>query len=1535
MKEPAGRPVTIASSKQPHTYQVPGDTLRPNPGKSPQKRGVKVQTTKQAKPATSHGFPPELVGPSPIVPIQVEGIYTKALLDTGAQVTLLYSDFYEKHLRHLPLQKLEELEIWGLGTQNFPYDGYLPIKLTFDPSVAGKAETFDTLAVVCPRPPGADRSSLIIGTNTDLVRRLLTPLAQVQSTPAVKVHPMLAQVYQNLVHEQKAPAEGVGKIWRLDKSEKILQPGEVVCLKASIKLTWRQPGPFIVLETDREKEDKELEIIPELLSTKALKRSGGKVSVSVRNTTTSPVKVPARVLLGQVNQATPVLPYDIVGGQEGEIPMEEFYPKNTPLTPDWMERAKTQLLRWRTAFSKSEFDVGLAKSAEHRIRLEEDKPFRERVRRIPLGDLEDLREQLAELKKTGVIRESRSPYASPIVVVRKKNGSLRLCIDYRTLNRRTIPDQYTTPRIEDALQSLSGAKWFSVLDLKSGYYQIPMHPEDREKTAFITPVGFFEFNRMPQGLSGAPATFQRLMEKTVGDMNLIEVLVYLDDVIVFGRTLEEHEERLEKVLRRLHDEGLKISMEKCQFYQPSVSYLGHIVSAEGVATDPQKLEAVTSWPRPTNVTELRSFLGFCSYYRRFVEGFAKIAHPLTELLKNQEEAGLDSDKPGKPKEGPRKKKESIKDQWTPQCEETFRQLKWSLTTAPVLAYADPTRPYELHVDASRDGLGGVLYQEYDRHLRPIAYVSRSLTPAERNYPTHKLEFLALKWAVVDKLKDYLYGAEFVIKTDNNPLTYLLTTAKLDATGHRWLAALSAFTFSLKYRPGVGNRDADALSRRPHCSQDHSGGWTHLTPEGVRALCEGAEQQVKGGARAEEVGVSAAGVPKCYCNVTQIEEEGLPKLSRKDLRRDQQEDPLCGLVLKALESQHPDLLLQSAQKEARLLRKEWDRLQLQQGVVYRRGPSEDSEEKWQLFLPEKHREKVLIALHDHHGHLGSERTLQLVRDRFYWPYMRTEVESYCHSCLRCIQRKTLPQRAAPMGHLESQGPMDLVCIDFLCLESDLSGQGNILVVTDHFTRYAQAFPTRDQQASTVAKTLVEKFFIHYGLPQRIHSDQGRDFESTLIRRLLDLLGIKKSRTTPYHPQGDPQPERFNRTLLNMLGTLASEQKQQWSKHITAMVHAYNSTVSDATGYSPYRLMFGREARLPVDLAFGTSLDHTSETSHRGYVDRLRRSLKAAYEKAQATSDTRGSRNKRNFDLKVRIQDLQPGDRVLLRNLGIPGKHKLADRWKSQPYIVCKRLPGLPVYQIKPEGSTGPLKIWHRNHLLPLTEAVRITPRQELPSTSTAVPRPVTRSQSGSLATEDSEEEEMEISWLWSPEMPGVDANCPPHRGGKDNGILRPEAPEFVPQNGHSEDHSSFNDIEVQESAVGEDSTCSKIVPTPKRQRVKREIHAPKRLTYDVLGECSDQTRFTAKRNSEMPGFSTLNSERENPNSPLDTSVPDTTVSAVSAQNSLPSHENWWEAPLSVLCNRLEAKMCNRAKILNVFGDQRFKAGGVCSTGIFVM
>lgn len=961
-------------------------------------------------------------------------------------------------------------------------------------------------------------------------------------------------------------------------------------------------------------------------------------------------------------------------------------------------------------FSTHEFDVGCSKSMQHEIKTTDDKPFRERSRRLPPADLEALREHLLELKGAGIITESRSPYASPIVVVRKKNGKIRMCVDYRTLNRRTTPDQYTVPKIEDALTCLNGSKWFSVLDLRSGYYQVPMSESDKEKTAFICPLGFYQFDRMPQGVSGAPATFQRIMEKTVGDMNLLEVLVYLDDLIVFGATLEEHEQRLLKVLDRLQEEGLKLSLDKCQFCQPSVSYVGHIVSQEGVSTDPKKTEAVTTWPRPTTVTALRSFLGFCGYYKCFVKDYAKVAFPLTQLLSGYPPHAKSSKK--KLDQVYYNPSEPFGHRWDDKCEAAFEELKQRLTNSPVLAFANPQLPYVLHIDASREGLGGVLYQDQGEGLRPVAFISRSLTPSERHYPAHKLEYLALKWAVVDKLHDYLYGAKFEVRTDNNPLTYVLTSAKLDTTGHRWLAALSTYDFSLKYRAGVQNIDVDALSRRPHPDPCQERQWTDISADGVRAICQVFHVTKKNTnhVRAiDHLGLSIHAVPKAFCNLSTLSLKGMPILSPFEISRAQQENLTLKEIWRALK-QNGSPQIKSRDPAASFLLREFERLKLLQDVVYRVTVPPGRNRRSQIVLPEKFRTAVMKSLHDDSGHLGIDKTYGLIKERLYWPKMRSDVEEHCKNCARCIQRKTLPKKVAPLFHMQSDGPMDLVCMDFLSIEPDQNNTENVLVITDHYTRCAQAFPTKDQKAATVAKVLLEKYFIHYGLPKRMHSDQGRDFESRLIQELLSSLGVEKSRTTPYHPQGDPQPERFNRALLNMLGTLEPNEKRNWSKHISHLVHAYNCTPNEATGFSLYYLMFGREARMPVDLCFGTSSDNTCKETYLKYVKDLRKELKAAYNLAESAAARQNKGNKERYDRKVKFAQLLPGDRVLIRKLGLQGKHKLADHWASTPYVVESQLSNLPVFRLKPEDGDGPIKILHHNHILPLGQKVCLVPTQ---------------------------------------------------------------------------------------------------------------------------------------------------------------------------------------------------------------------------------
>ncbi|XP_043960345.1 uncharacterized protein LOC122824149 [Gambusia affinis] len=326
-------------------------------------------------------------------------------------------------------------------------------------------------------------------------------------------------------------------------------------------------------------------------------------------------------------------------------------------------------------------------------------------------------------------------------------------------------------------------------------------------------------------------------------------------------------------------------------------------------------------------------------------------------------------------------------------------------------------------------------------------------------------------------------------------------------------------------------------------------------------------------------------------------------------------------------------------------------------------------------------------------------------------MSADIYNKIKTCERCVKRKTLPEHAAPLVNIKTSRPLELVCMDFLSLEPDRRVK-DILVITDHFTKYAVAVPTPNQKARTVAKCLWENFFVHYGIPERLHSDQGPDFESRTIKELCDIAGIHKGRTTPYHPRGNPV-ERFNRTLLNMLGTLSEQNKSRWKDFVKPLVHAYNCTKNDVTGFSPYELMFGRQPRLPIDVAFGLPLEEDATTSHLQYVQGLKARLQDSYQLAVENSEKVMSRNKNFFDRHVTISELAVGDRVLVRNVRLRGKQKLADKWEPDIYVVVKRAGNLPVYTVKPENQDKPLRTLHRDLLLPCNYLPEQSPEKNLP------------------------------------------------------------------------------------------------------------------------------------------------------------------------------------------------------------------------------
>ena len=406
-------------------------------------------------------------------------------------------------------------------------------------------------------------------------------------------------------------------------------------------------------------------------------------------------------------------------------------------------------------------------------------------------ELEELRRQITELVEAGYIRPSKSPYGSPVILVKKKDGSMRMCIDYRALNKCTIKNRYPLPLVDEMFDQLNGAKWFSKIDLRSGYYQIRIAEGDQHKTAFKTRYGHYEFMVLPFGLTNAPATFMSLMNDIFRPYLDKFALVYIDDILVYSKSLTEHEEHLKIILNVLRENKLFAKASKSEFFMENIEFLGHTISVDGIGTDSSKCTAILNWPQPNNQTEIRSFLGLTNYYRRYVKDYAKIASPLTDLLK--------------------KDKRFL---WTKRVDATFQDLKRKLTTAPILIIPDNRKPFRIEVDASDFAIGAVLLQQgEDMNWHPVCFESRKLRRAEMNYPIHERELLSLIYAL-RTWKHYLYGQEFDAFTDHRSLVHLMNQKNLSGRQARWLETLQDYGVKILYKSGVKNIVADSLSRRP-------------------------------------------------------------------------------------------------------------------------------------------------------------------------------------------------------------------------------------------------------------------------------------------------------------------------------------------------------------------------------------------------------------------------------------------------------------------------------------------------------------------------------------------------------------------------------------------------------------------------------------------------------------------------------------------------------------------------------------------------
>ncbi|UYV82604.1 hypothetical protein LAZ67_22000095 [Cordylochernes scorpioides] len=929
---------------------------------------------------------------------------------------------------------------------------------------------------------------------------------------------------------------------------------------------------------------------------------------------TNPYPRPLKIMKNQT-LAFGSSPAKINVSREREVEKNEEprFQINENLSPKEQKELKQVLERYGDLFSSR---LGRTNLAKHRIDTEDAKPIKHKPYRVSAKERDIIKEQIDEMLTEGIIRPSSSPWSFPVILVKKRDGKYRFCVDYRKLNNVTVKDVYPIPRIDEVMDTLQGSTHFSAIDLRSGYWQVEVEERDKEKTAFTTAHGLYEFNVMPFGLCNAPATFERNMENMLGNLRWQICLCYLDDVIIYSPDFPTHLKRLEAVFRCFRESNLRLNDKKCRFAFEELEILGYITSKHGIKPAEHNIKAVRNFPRPKKVKEVQSFLGMCSYYRKFIKDFSKIADPLTNLIKK-----------------------SVSFTWTERQEEAFQTLKTALLSPPILGHFNPNAPTYVHTDASNIGIGATLVQDIGGEEKVISYLSRTLSKAEQNYSTTEKECLAVVWSM-SKLRPYLYGRHFKIVTDHHALCWLKNLK--DPTGRlaRWALKIQEYDFDIIHKSGKKHLDADGLSRGPLPETDWDEDFERLF-------------------------------------LNQITDE---------------EDKFIESVKKNLNGSRRSIAQNFKEED---------------GCLFKKNPNPEGR-AWLLVVPENKKREIMKEYHNHmsNGHLGVARTMYRIKSKYFWPSMLKDVSEFVRTCHLCQSRKGSNQ--LPSGLLQpippANFPFERIGIDFVGpLPSTKNRKKWIIVLSDYYTRYAETRAVSEATVKEVSKFLVEDIFLRHGAPQYLISDRGSQFTSNLMKEVMKTCKIKHCFTTSYHPQTNGLTERLNRTLINMLSMYVNTDQKNWDEILPFITHAYNTTIQETTGYSPFFLMFGREpTSLLDDRNISVDIDKDDYDEYiKHHLDKINRTRKLVINNTIKTQE----RMKKNYDKKHMERSYEPGELVAvwtpIRKIG---KCEKLLRKYFGPYRILKKLSNVN-YLIEPKDNPGqdPL-IVHVSRIKPYFERI---------------------------------------------------------------------------------------------------------------------------------------------------------------------------------------------------------------------------------------
>lgn len=893
-------------------------------------------------------------------------------------------------------------------------------------------------------------------------------------------------------------------------------------------------------------------------------------------------------------------------------------------------------------------------------------------------ELAVLREYLNNNLANGFIQPSRSSAGAPVLFAPKGDGGLRLCVDYRGLNAITQKNRYPLPLIDEIMDRVCGARIFTKIDVRNAYYRIRIREGDEWKTAFRTRYGLYEYLVMPFGLTNAPASFQSYIHEVLREYLDIFVIVFLDDILIYSTEEGQHEQHVRTVLKALLTAGLFAKLPKCLFSVKRVPFLGYVITDTGVEMEADRVSTIVNWPEPESVREVQTFLGFVNFYRRFIQGFSRIAAPLTETTQGS---------------NAKSKKELTSRRagfLSPEAQAAFRTLVLAFTTAPFLQHFEVALPIRLETDASGYAISGILSQKHSDGWRVTAYFSRKMIPAERKYETHDGELLA----IVESFRHwrhYLEGSTHSVEvlSDHSSLRSFMTTHKLSRRQVRWALTLSAYDFVITYRKGNLN-PADGPSRRPDHqreaeqedqTEDASVLQRVLFPTVALISVEPRDDPLAQKSHLREVLVAGTTSSRQRSQRKQASEAVLDEGPYEEVGTSLIEmlpeflriDPLAKHMLEQITAREDNPGMSGS--HPLWLRR--DDLLYFDSVLY--IPHTES---LRLGIIKKHHDEPLA------GHLATEKTFALIRAKYYWPDMRKQIQEYCNSCLVCQGARVI--RGKQPGLLQPiptpKGPWEVLTLDFITGLPESHAYGGvydaILVVVCKFSKMAHYIPARkDWTAGQLAEAFVREIVRLHGVPQALISDRGSVFTSRLWANLMFVLKIERRLSTAFHPQTDGQTERQNSTLEQYLRSYVNYQQNNWASLLASAEFAYNASQHSSTAKAPFEVVYGfvpRSDMLTAEELVKYSAVNGTTTEAEQLTERLR-NTRTEVRKALAKSQEYQARhyNQSHLDVTYNV-----GQLVWLRvkNITLERPSRKLDWQRYGPFRIIKRI-GNVAYQLK--------------------------------------------------------------------------------------------------------------------------------------------------------------------------------------------------------------------------------------------------------------